>query len=93
MRVSPQGRYVGRFLLEPKGWWLPPPAALLLRLMTVWLLPAQLRAGFGYSWGPRRELLLRGLAATSRALVPRLPGPVRDLPIARAADRRVAHVA
>jgi len=93
VRVTPQGRYVGRFILNPGAWWLPPPAALLLKLVTVWLLPPEVRAGFGYSWGPRRELLMRGLAATSRALVLRLPRLLRDLPIARAAERRVAHVA
>ncbi len=91
--VTPQGRYVGRFIIDPRVWWLPPPATLLLRLMTVWLLPPPLRAGFGFEWGPRRELLMRGLAASSRALIPRLPHGVRDLPIARAAHRRVAHVA
>lgn len=89
VRVSPQGRHIGRFILEPGTWWLPLPAALLLRLMTVWLLPPPLRAGFGYDWGPRRERLARTLAATSRAIVPRLPPLMRDLPLARAADRRV----
>ena len=93
VQVSSQGRYVGRFILDPGVWWLPPPAALLLKLITVWLLPPELRVGFGYAWGPRRELLMRGLAATSRAVLPRLPRSLRDLPIARAADRRVAHVA
>ncbi|MBV8718821.1 MAG: DUF2236 domain-containing protein [Chloroflexi bacterium] len=89
VHVSPQGRYVGRFLLEPKGWWLPPPAALLLRQSTVWQLPPSLREGFGYSWGPRREAAMRSLAALSRAIVPRLPHALRDLPTARSAYRRV----
>jgi uncharacterized protein (DUF2236 family) len=93
VRVSPQGRYVGRFIIDPKVWWLPPPAALMLKLMTVWLLPPPLREGFGYTWGPHRERLARSLAATSRLVVPRLPRIARDLPIARAARRRVAHVA
>jgi uncharacterized protein (DUF2236 family) len=93
VRVSPQGRYVGRFIIDPKVWWLPPPAALLLKLVTVWLLPPPLREGFGYTWGPRRERVVRSLAAASRTVVPRLPHIARDLPIARAAQRRVAHVA
>jgi uncharacterized protein (DUF2236 family) len=93
VQVTPQGRCVGRFILEPNVWWLPPPAALTLRMIAVWLLPAELRQGFGYSWGPRRERLMRGLAAGSRAVVPRLPHLLRDLPKARAAQRRVAHVA
>ena len=89
VRVSPQGRHIGRYILEPPVWWLPAPAALPMRLFTLWLLPPVLRAGFGYGWGPGRERTLRLLAAMARALVPRLPSIVRDLPIARAADRRV----
>jgi uncharacterized protein (DUF2236 family) len=89
VRVTAQGRRVGRYILQPPVWWLPPPAALLLRLWTVWLLPPTLREGFGYTWGPRREQLMRRLSAGSRGLVPRLPSMLRDLPIARAADRRV----
>ena len=90
VHVGPQGRHVGRYILEPPVWWLPPPAAVVLRLITVWLLPPALRAGFGYTWGPRRERLMRALAASSRLIVPRLPRAVRDLPMARAAERRCA---
>jgi uncharacterized protein (DUF2236 family) len=93
VHVSPQGRYVGRFILNPRQWWAPPPITQVLKLVTIWLLPPPLRSGFGYTWGPRRELLMRGLAASSRTVVPRLPPFARDLPIARSAERRVAHVA
>jgi uncharacterized protein (DUF2236 family) len=48
-----------------------------------------LRDGFGFSWSPRREQFMRASAALSRSVVPNLPHGVRDLPIARAADRRV----
>lgn len=87
--VTEQGKHVGRFILEPPVWWLPPPAALPLKLLTTWLLPAPLRDGFGFAWGPRRERFMQLTAALSRAVVPRLPGVARDLPIARAAERRV----
>jgi uncharacterized protein (DUF2236 family) len=90
VRVSAQGRYVGRFILAPRVWWLPPPAAFVLRQTTVWLLPEPLRAGFGYTWGARRESAMQAIAACSRALVPRLPSLIRDLPMARAAYARVA---
>jgi uncharacterized protein (DUF2236 family) len=93
VRVSPQGRHVGRFILEPRVWWMPRPAEVLLRQGTIWLLPPVLRAGFGYTWGPRRERGMRRLAACSRAIVPRLPHLARDLPIARAAEARVRLVA
>jgi uncharacterized protein (DUF2236 family) len=75
--------------LQPRIWWAPPLASLPLRLITLWLLPPELRTGFGYRWGPRREALMRALARVSRASVPHLPRVVRDLPVARAADRRV----
>jgi uncharacterized protein (DUF2236 family) len=89
VHVSAQGRSVGRFLLEPRVWWLPPPTALLMRQATVWLLPPTLREGFGYGWGPRREAIMQRLAACSRTTVPRLPQALRDLPTARAAYARV----
>jgi uncharacterized protein (DUF2236 family) len=90
VQVTPQGRHVGQFILEPRAWWLPPPLALPLRLITVWLLPPPLRAGFDFSWGPRRERLMRVVARGSRAVVPHLPRRMRDLPIARAAECRVS---
>jgi uncharacterized protein (DUF2236 family) len=89
VHVSQQGREAGRFILEPPVWWLPGPVALPLKMLTTWLLPPPLRAGFGYAWGPRREHFMGTMAALSREVVPRLPRRLRDLPIARAADRRV----
>ena len=90
VHVTPQGRDVGRFILSPRVWWLPPPAAGLLQLITVGLLPPALQAGFGYHWGPRQAVALRRLARCSRTVVPRLPHAVRDLPVARAAYRRAS---
>jgi uncharacterized protein (DUF2236 family) len=87
VQVSAQGRHVGKFILSPPG---AGPIMLPLALVTVWLLPPELRRGFGFGWGPRRERLMRVVAAVSRAVVPRLPRLLRDLPIARAAERRVA---
>ncbi len=87
--VTAQGRSVGRFILQPNAWWLPPPLALPLQLITIWLLPPPLRDGFGFRWNPRRERLMQVVAGSSRLMVPRLPRVLRDLPIARAAERRV----
>src|SRR5207237_418743 len=87
--VTAQGRDVGQYILNPPVWWIPGPLALVMRWSTIWLLPPALREGFGYGWGPRRERLVRGLATGSRAIVPRLPHILRDLPIARAADHRI----
>jgi uncharacterized protein (DUF2236 family) len=89
VQVSEQGRTASRFIVRPALWWLPPGLTLPLEVVAVWLLPPRLRQQFGFAWGPRRERVMRALAAASRLVVPRLPSPVRDLPIARAAERRV----
>ena len=89
VHVSEQGRRVGHDLMQPPLWWLPAPFTLPLRLLTTWLLPPALRSGFGHTWGPRREAAMQRLAGLSRSVVPRLPSGLRDLPIARAADRRL----
>jgi uncharacterized protein (DUF2236 family) len=88
--VSDQGREVGRAILHPPLWWLPPPVTLPMELLTIWLLPPALRAGFGCTWGPRREAAMRRVAALSRVVVPHLPSLARELPVARAARHRVA---
>ncbi len=87
--VGPLGRAVAHDILYPPVKWVPAPALLPLRLFATWLLPPPLREGFGLSWGRRREALMQRCAAASRRVVPNLPGVVRDLPIARAAERRV----
>jgi uncharacterized protein (DUF2236 family) len=88
--VGDQARTLARLVLRPPVWWLPAPAFAPLTLPAVWLLPPALRAAFGLSWGPRREGAMRAAAAASRRLLPRLPAPLRDVPAARAAERRVA---
>jgi uncharacterized protein (DUF2236 family) len=90
VHVSDQGRDVGRDLMHPPLWWLPAPVTLPLEMITAWLLPPTIRSGFGLTWGPRREAAMLRVAALSRAAVPRLPSVLRDLPIARAADRRTS---
>ena len=87
--VTPQGREAARVILRPPVWWLPGPLMAPLEWLSIWLLPPTIREGFGYTWSPARERCMRGCAALSRWAVPRLPTMVRDLPVARAADRRV----
>lgn len=89
VQVTPQGREAGRVILRPPLWWLPGFLMTPLEWTAVWLLPPTIREGFGYTWGPRRERFMQLCAALSRRIVPRLPAVVRDLPVARAADRRV----
>jgi uncharacterized protein (DUF2236 family) len=68
------------------------PLAEMLNLATVGMLPERLRTELGLGWGPRRERLLGASQSGLRALIPLLPGLVRDLPPARRAERR-AHAA
>jgi uncharacterized protein (DUF2236 family) len=87
VHVTDQGREIAQAILRPPAWWWP--FVIPLQPVTVWLLPRTLREQFGYGWGPRREACMLRLATTSRWLVPKLPRLFRDLPVARAAERRV----
>ena len=83
--VSAQARRIARRILAPPVRWLPRASFAPLALVAVGLLPEPLRVGFGYRWGARRQLALERAAALSRAVVPRLPAALRDVPWARAA--------
>ena len=65
------------------------PAAMLLNLATVGLLPPQVRERYGLPWGPRRERVLGASTVAVRRLLPLLPSLVREFPPARTAERRV----
>jgi uncharacterized protein (DUF2236 family) len=65
------------------------PAALLLNLATIGLLPPQVRERYGLTWGPRRERVLGASTVAVRRLLPLLPSLVREFPPARTAERRV----
>jgi uncharacterized protein (DUF2236 family) len=53
------------------------------------VMPAELRRGYGIRWSPARERGTRRLAAASRRIVPLLPPPLRAVPHARTAERRL----
>jgi uncharacterized protein (DUF2236 family) len=79
LRVGDDALAVARTVLAP-----PVPAALrpfvrLLRLVTVGLLPEQLRAQYGLSWTPAHRAALVLQARSVRALLPTLPGLLREL--------------
>jgi uncharacterized protein (DUF2236 family) len=85
--VTPQARELAVDIV------LRPPVPLHLRPLlelanqvTVGLLPAPVRAQYGFSWDPLRAAALHGGAEyVKRVLVPVLPERVRMLPMARAA--------
>jgi uncharacterized protein (DUF2236 family) len=85
LAVTPTARDVGiEIVLRPP---VPPRARPLLELVnfiTIGLLPAPIRRGYGFSWDPARELALRGGAEyAKRVLIPLLPRTWRYTPRAR----------
>ncbi|MCF6525201.1 DUF2236 domain-containing protein [Streptomyces sp. JJ36] len=66
-----------------------PPLLRLRRFLITGLLPPDAREAVGLPWTPRQERRLRRFGAVVRVVVPRLPEPVRYLPVARRA--RAAH--
>ncbi|MBF6604872.1 MAG: DUF2236 domain-containing protein [Chloroflexi bacterium] len=70
---------------------LVPPAATAWALWpSVALLPPTLRAELGLAWDPPRQLVAGWLALGIRTWRPWLPIEWRQMPRARAADRRIA---
>jgi uncharacterized protein (DUF2236 family) len=89
--------------LAPLAAWLPggdgvrsalarvPPRAYAWTLWpAVELLPPAVREAYGLRWGQRERLVSRWLVAGWRAWRPLLPEGFRQMPRARAADRRMA---
>ena len=96
------GRAVLRPPLAPLATWLPGGSTIrpLLGLIppdayawTLWpaigLLPERIRDDYALDWGLRERLVARWLVTGWRAWRPLLPEGFRQMPPARAADRRV----
>ena len=79
--LAPSVLYPARF--PPKPFWD------LAHLVSLSVLPSAIRRGYGIGWSERREQGVHVLAAASRRLLPLLPDPLRHVPAARSADRRV----
>ena len=67
--------------------WIFKLAGPLFRLVTAGLLPARLREGYGLNWSARRAKLLAGFSKMVRFLLPWVPGVIRIVPNARAAEK------
>jgi uncharacterized protein (DUF2236 family) len=89
--------------LAPLARWLPvvsraaeilarvPPAAYAWTLWpAVALLPDSVRSAYGLRWGVREQIVSRWLVESWRVWRPLLPEAFRQMPQARAADRRMA---
>jgi uncharacterized protein (DUF2236 family) len=85
--VTPTAREVGiDVVLRPPVPLRARPLVELANVITVGLLPRDIRRQFGFSWDPARALAVRGGAEyVKRVLVPLLPARVRYVPGARSA--------
>jgi uncharacterized protein (DUF2236 family) len=81
LEVTDTARRVAREVLHPRVPLLAGPLVEVARQVTVGLLPAPLRRGYGLSWDPARAAALDVAARSSRVLLPRVPGRVRRAPI------------
>lgn len=86
--VTPTARRIAAKILYPSG-FPPRPVWDAAHLVSVATLHPDVRAQYGLAWGPGRERAVRLLAATTRRTLPLVPPPLRYVPQARAAMRRV----
>ena len=81
--VGPQARELSHSIVAPGIGRLLPPAAWLNRLVTVGLLPPQVRDQYGFQWTVRRQRMLDRAVPAVRVLRRTLPDAVALWPEAR----------
>jgi uncharacterized protein (DUF2236 family) len=91
VRVTPTARRIARTVLYPNA-LLPRLAWDAAHLISLAALPDPLRRQYGIRWSGGRERGVERLAAVTRRSLPLVPPPLRFVPQARTAARRV-HVA
>ncbi len=89
--VTPAARRIARTVLYPSR-ILPRVAWDAAHIISLATLPDAIRRGYRIGWSASRERGVERIAATTRAIVPLIPAPVRFAPQARAAQRRVARL-
>lgn len=95
VRPGPVARELAAAILHPPlpGGLGMVPVPTAFYDWTLWpavgLLPAGIRAAYGFPWGPRERLVSRWLVAGWRGWRPWLPASFRQMPQALAADRRM----
>jgi uncharacterized protein (DUF2236 family) len=76
--------------LRPDLPFLARPVIEALNLATVGLLPPRVREELDLPWSPNRERLMETSRRALSAIIPALPGLLREFPPARSASRRAA---
>lgn len=86
--VSPTARALAPAVLYPSRF---PPRLIwdVAHLVSLSVLSPAIRRGYGIPWSPRRERGVQLLAAATRRLLPLVPDPLRHVPAARSAARRL----
>jgi uncharacterized protein (DUF2236 family) len=88
VRVTATARSLAPAVLYPTGF---PPRWVwdLAHVASLSVLPPAIRRGYGIPWTRGRARGVDLLAAASRRLLPYVPEPLRHVPAARSAERRV----
>lgn len=81
--VGTQGRELAGAVLSPSGGWLVAPATWINRMVTVGLLPPQVREQYGMAWSPRQDRTVARLLSLLRNTRRLLPGAIALWPDAR----------
>ena len=89
VRVTPAARRIARTVLYPNG-LVPRLAWDAAHLISLATLSDPLRRQYGIRWSNGRERGVERLAAVTRRTLPLVPPPLRFVPQARTAERRVS---
>jgi uncharacterized protein (DUF2236 family) len=91
--VTETARRLAQHIVRPPLPHVPAPLVDLAVLPGLALLPARIRDDYHIAWSPQRAFAARWLARGVRAWVTLMPGAVRAMPQARAAERRASSAA
>jgi uncharacterized protein (DUF2236 family) len=83
LRVTDASRRIARALLYPRGWQLAWPVFRPVQLLTIGLLPADIRQAYGFTWRPRDERSLARWTWAIRTTRRLLPPAAREWQAAR----------
>jgi len=89
IRVGEGAREMGWRVLQPRIRSVPRIAFAPMQVITTALLPPRLRAEYGLEWGPVQRVAFSAFRVSLARLVAISPVPVRWLPYARHAYRRL----
>lgn len=91
--IGREAHDLARAVLAPKLRFVPRPVFAPLGLITVGLLPPEVRERYGFRWSPARERAFRAGSMAIGRTAKALPSRLRLFPQARAAERRLGGVA